>query len=349
MTYLLQYLLVGASTALLALVLTPIAGRIAGALGIADAPGGRRRHSGIVPRLGGVPIFLACVVIVVITMWTGDLTIGYSPGDYLRLRGLLTGGVLAFLFGLVDDRFELPAWPQFIFQFTLSLVALATTLWLERFTLPGIGYVALDSYRWGALLFVPLTVLWTMGMMNTVNWLDGLDGLAAGVGAIVCLVLAVHMHRVGQFSVALLPVALLGALVGFLPYNVSPARVFLGSSGAFFLGYALSALGLIAGGRIATVLLVMGVPIVDVAWQIFDRVRHHRSPTQGDRGHLHLRLLDAGISKRTIVLLYWGVCVLLGLVALFVASRLCKLIALVAIIVAVVSVLAHLSRSDRSA
>ena len=135
----------------------------------------------------------------------------------------------------------------------------------------------------------------------------------------------------------------MGALLGFLPYNFS-ARIFLGSAGAFFLGYALSGLGLIAGGRVATMLLVMGLPVVDVAWQIFDRVRHRRSLTQGDRGHLHFRLLDLGLSERAIVLLYWGFCALFGLLALIVSSRFHKMLALVGIGAIVVVVLALLSR-----
>jgi UDP-GlcNAc:undecaprenyl-phosphate GlcNAc-1-phosphate transferase len=151
------------------------------------------------------------------------------------------------------------------------------------------------------------------------------------------------MHSVGQPSVALLPLALLGALLGFLPYNFAPSRVFLGG-GAFFLGYALSCLGLIAGARVATVLLVIGLPIVDVAWQIFDRLRHRRSPAQGDRGHLHFRLLDMGISERVIVLGYWGFCALFGVLTLATPSRLYKLLALVAIGVGVVVALAWLSR-----
>jgi UDP-GlcNAc:undecaprenyl-phosphate GlcNAc-1-phosphate transferase len=181
-------------------------------------------------------------------------------------------------------------------------------------------------------------------MINTVNWLDGLGGLAAGVGAILCLVLVLHMHRVGQPSVALLPLALLGALLGFLPYNLAPSRVFLGSAGAFFLGYALGCMGLVAGGRVATVLLVMGLPIVDVAWQIFDRVRHHHSPGRADRGHLHFRLLDLGLSERAIVFLYWGFCALFGLLALTVSSRIYKLLALIGIGVGVFCTLAFLSR-----
>jgi len=290
-----------------------------------------------------VAIFAAFGAAVGVAAWWGMLTVGYSADDFTRLVGLLVGGVGAFLFGLADDRFELSPRVQLICQFLLAFIAVGTLLWLERFTLPVLGLVALSDYPWGAWAYVPLTVLWMMGMMNTVNWLDGLDGLAAGVGTILCLVLAIHMHRVSQPSVALLPIALLGALLGFLPYNFAPARIFLGSAGAFFLGYGLGGLGLIAGGRVATALLVMGLPIVDVAWQIFDRVRHHRSPGQADRGHLHFRLLDLGLSERTIVLLYWSFCALFGLLALMVSSRIYKLLALVGVGVGVLAALAWLS------
>ena len=341
-----QYLLAAIGACAVALAVTPLAGCLGRRLGIVDRPGGRRVHTGAVPRLGGIAILAAWIVAIAVVAWLGSLTSGYSAGDFRRLRGLVLGAIGAFAFGLIDDRFELRSGPQFLFQFILSIIALTNLLLLERFTLPVLGFVALSEFDWGMWAYVPLTILWVMGMMNTVNWLDGLDGLAAGVGAILCAVLAVHMHRVGQNSVALLPLALLGALVGFLPYNISPARVFLGSGGAFFLGYVLSALGLIAGGRVATVLLVMGIPIVDVAWQIFDRVRHHRSPTQGDRGHLHLRLLDMGLSARIVVLLYWGLCVAFGAIALVVTSRLYKLLALSGLVAAVVAVLMSLSRSD---
>ncbi len=346
--YLHQYVLTFITSLGLAALLTPLAGRLGRCLGIVDRPGGRRRHKGEVPRLGGVAVFLAFAAAIGVTAWRGVLTVGYNDDDFTRLGGLLLGGLVAFLFWLLDDCFDLPPGPQFACQFVLALIALATLLWLECFTLPFFGYVELGAYPWGPWVYVPLTVLWMMGMMNTVNWLDGVGGLAAGVGAILCLVLAIHMHRAGQPSVALLPLALFGALLGFLPYNIAPSRVFLGSAGVFFLGYALGGLGLIAGGRAPTMLLVMGLPVVDVAWQIFDRVRRRRSPVQGDRGHLHFRLLDMGLSERTIVLFYWGFCALFGLLVLVVSSWLYKLIALVTTGVVVVVVLAWLSRSDRS-
>ncbi|MBN1815252.1 MAG: undecaprenyl/decaprenyl-phosphate alpha-N-acetylglucosaminyl 1-phosphate transferase [Anaerolineae bacterium] len=338
LTYWLQYLLVFITSLGLAALLTPLAGRLGRRLGVVDRPGGRRAHREEVPRLGGVPLFLAFVAAVgvgqALSIPTADAK------EPVRLLGLLAGSAFLFIVGLIDDRWELRPLPQFVAHFAAAIIAILTYIQLERFNNP----LTNTEVVLPMIAYVPMTVFWVTGMITTVNWLDGLDGLSAGVGAILCVVLAIHMHSVGQPSVAILPLALLGALLGFLPYNFAPARVFLGSAGAFFLGYALSALGLIAGGRVATVLLVIGLPIVDVAWQIFDRLRRRRSPARGDRGHLHFRLLDLGISQRTIVLLYWGFCALFGVLTLTISSRLYKLIALVGIGVVVILVLTWLSR-----
>ena len=173
-----------------------------------------------------------------------------------------------------------------------------------------------------------LTIFWFTGMMNTVNWLDGLDGLAAGVSAIVALFLAIHMIREGQLSVALLPVALLGATVGFLPSNFHPAKTFMGSNGSYFLGWALAALSIMGGAKVATVLLAMGLPILDVAWLIYNRWRRGGKPGFNGRDHLHHRLLDIGFTQRQIVLGYYAFCAAFGGLALFLESRLYKVIAL---------------------
>jgi UDP-GlcNAc:undecaprenyl-phosphate GlcNAc-1-phosphate transferase len=338
--YLLQYVLVFLTSLVLSALLTPLAGLLGRRLGIVDRPGGRRVHTGEVPRLGGIPLFLGFAVAVgvgqVMSIPTADTK------EPIRLLGLMAGSALMFVVGLIDDRWELKPLPQFVTQFAAGLVAVAALIILERFNNP----LTDTEVVLPPVVFVPLTVFWVMGTITTVNWLDGLDGLSAGVGGILCIVLAIHMHSVGQPSVALLPLALLGALLGFLPYNFAPARIFLGSAGAFFLGYALSCLGLIAGARVAAVLLVFGLPIVDVAWQILDRLRRRRSPAQGDRGHLHFRLLDKGISARVIVLGYWGFCALFGVLTLATPSRLYKLLALVGIGAVVLVVLAWLSRSE---
>jgi len=181
-----------------------------------------------------------------------------------------------------------------------------------------------------------------------VNFLDGLDGLAAGVAAIVTAVLFIHMLRVGQYSVSLLPLALLGTTLGFLPYNFHPARVFMGSTGSYFLGYALATLSIVAGARMATVLLMLAVPILDVGWLILVRLRRDRQPGEADRRHLHFRLIDLGFSQRQVVVGYWLLSAVFGVLALIVSSRLFKLGALIVLGVAIVAILATVTRiSDR--
>ncbi|MGC8947097.1 MAG: MraY family glycosyltransferase [Anaerolineae bacterium] len=332
------YLLVFAAAALSALVLTPLAARLGHRWGMTSSPGGRRRHQGTISRTGGMGIFfpflLALAVGLALQIPTAD------PKEPRRLLGLILGSLWMFGVGLADDRWDLSPRRQLLAQLIAGIIAIATLIFIERVNNPLTNQVVVFPMP----VVVVLTLFWIAGMINTVNWLDGLDGLAAGVAAILCVVLAVHMHRVGQPSVALLPIALLGATLGFLPYNFHPARVFMGSNGAFFLGYALGCLGIIAGARVATVLLVMGIPIADVAWQIVDRLRRRRPPTQGDRGHLHFRLLDLGVPQPVIVLAYWAFCGVFGLLALSVSSRLYKLLALLALGGAVVAVLALLAR-----
>jgi UDP-GlcNAc:undecaprenyl-phosphate GlcNAc-1-phosphate transferase len=168
-------------------------------------------------------------------------------------------------------------------------------------------------------------------MINTVNFLDGLSGLVTGVAAILCAVLALHMLFVAepsQGSVALLPVALLGAALGFLPHNFAPARIFMGSTGSYFLGYTLAALGIVGGARLATVMLVLGLPALDLVWLVMTRWRRGVSPGQGGRDHLHFRLVDLGISERRIVIGYWLFCAAFGLVTLLLDGAAQKIIAL---------------------
>lgn len=306
----------------LSLVLTPLARLLGKRYGFVAAPGGRRRHAGTKSRLGGAALFVAFVVAAVLAQF---LPVQRQDAKELtRLVGLLLGSTFIFLMGVWDDKNELSPAPQLTAQFIASLIAICFLIFIEVINNPFANRQV--WFPW--FITLPFTVFWLMGMMNTVNWLDGLDGLAAGVAAILSAVLAVHMYREGQHSVALLPLALLGATLGFLPYNFHPAKVFMGSSGSFFLGFAVGALGIMAGAKMATVLLVMSIPILDVAWLIFERWRRGRSPLIGDRSHLHFRLLDLGLSQRQIVLLYYLFCSSFGLLALLISSRLYKFLAL---------------------
>jgi UDP-GlcNAc:undecaprenyl-phosphate GlcNAc-1-phosphate transferase len=329
---------------ILSLVLTPLARRMGERLRLVDVPGGRRRHIGAISRLGGLALYGAFVigVLILLRLPAALQPPRQDPNEAVRLAGLLLGSSFIFVVGLLDDILDLKALPQFAGQLLVALLSVPYLIIIERLMNPFTN----DLVILPAALVWGFTVFWIVGMINTVNFLDGIDGLAAGVTAIVCVVLTVHMLREGQLSVALLPLALLGAVLGFLPFNFSPARVFMGSTGAFFLGYALAALSIMAGAKMATVLLVLGIAIVDVAWQILSRLRAHRSIGAGDRGHLHHRLLDLGFSPRQIVLFYYAFCIFFGVLALTISNRVYKLLALLVLGVITVAILIAVTRLE---
>lgn len=340
------YPLIFLSAFLVSVLTTPLFGRLGARLGLVDLPSGRRQHARPIARIGGVGLFVGFAAAAGLTLW---LSPPPDAADLRRIWGVVAGCVFVFFVGLLDDRYDLKPTPQLAAQFAAALIAIAATVFIERFTNP-LDNQIVELNRWPvfgpALVFV-FTVFWIMGMMNTVNWLDGLDGLAAGVGAIAAALFALHAYRLGQTELALYPLGLAGACLGFLVFNFHPARVFLGSAGTMTLGFALATLSILAPARAATALLVMAVPIVDTAWQILNRWREGRSPLSGDRGHLHFRLVDLGLDQRWIVLAYWGFCAAFGGLALLTSSRLYKLIALLTLGLIVLALLAYLSRSRR--
>ena len=314
---------------LLALILTPLAGWLGRRWGLVDRPGGRRAHHGEIPRTGGIALFGAFTITLLLAflLFRRWLPASTDPNETTRLAGLLVGSTFAFIFGLVDDKHELSWRGQITVQLVCSAIAIVALIFIERVNNP----FSANQIVFPDLIVWALTAFWFLGAMNTVNWLDGLDGLAAGVAAILSAVLVAHMlFRADppQLSVAVLPLALLGATLGFLPFNFNPARIFMGSSGSYFLGFAVAALGIIGGARMATVLMVLGLPIVDVAWLIWRRRRRGLSAGQGGRDHLHFRLLDLGLGQRQIVLGYYAFCAAFGLLALSIGPRIYKLLAL---------------------
>lgn len=319
-----SFVVVFLTSFLLALTLTPVAGRLGRQWGIVDRPRGRHQHARPTSKFGGMAMYLAFTVTVLVAQFLP--VVRTDEKEIIRLIGLLAGGAFLFVFGILDDRHEFSALPQYIAQLLAAAIAVLFLIFIERFNNPLTGR---STPEWPFVVTVTLTLLWLGFMMNTVNWLDGIDGLAAGVCGVAALMIFLHAaFRLDQVSVSLLPLALLGATLGFLPYNFHPARIFMGSNGALFLGYTLGVLSIIGGAKMATVLLVMGLPLLDVAWQIVRRARSGGDPMKGDRGHVHYRLLDLGLSQRQIVLGYYLFCALFGGIALVTASRLFKLIAL---------------------
>jgi len=345
----LAFLAVFGAAFLLSLLLTPLFARLGRDWRLVDWPGERRRHSAPTPRIGGVALFISFFTVALgVFLIEFVLQSPAVPDDARRLRGVLLGTAFAFGVGLIDDRYDLRPGPQYIAQFVAALIAIVHTVFIQEVTNPLVGKPETLS----DLVTFVFTVFWVMGMMNTVNWLDGLDGLAAGVAAIAALLFAIHSYQLAhthepmRVNVALFPTALVGACLGFLPFNFYPARVFMGSAGAMTLGYTLATLSILAPARVATALLVMGIPIIDVAWLIFSRWRRGVRPSQAGRDHLHFRLLDRGLSQRQIVALYYGFCALFGSLALLMPSGRPKLLALILMGVLMAATLMWLSRTS---
>ncbi len=298
-------------------------------------PGGRRKHVGRVVRIGGLGLYPA-VLVAVLATWR------IPRNDVLeltRIVGVLGGGAVIWLVGLADDRWQLPGWAQAAGVTLGALFAMRCQVFVELFNNPFTN----TQVKVGWYLMIPLSLLWLAGLSGAANLLDGLDGLAAGVTAIAALVLFIHMLRLGQQTVALLPLALLGCCLGFLPYYIGRPRIFLGG-GAYLLGFLLAAMSIVAGAKVATALLVVWVPVMDMLWQPYSRWRRGQPITLGDRGHLHFRLLDMGWSQSRIVLLYYAVTAALGTAALLVSSRLLKLGLLFTVGLLVLLILAVLTR-----
>lgn len=229
--------------------------------------------------------------------------------------------------GLLDDWLDLPPLPQLIGQSLAAAAAILFQIFIEYFNNPLTGQ---QTAPWSFIITVTISYFWLVGMMNTVNFLDGADGLSSGVAVIAGVLLFLNsVYRVepAQISVSLLHLALIGAVLGFLIHNSYPARIVLGG-GAPMLGFLLGALAIIGGAKMATILLVMGLPLADGIWQATRRILHGRNPMSGDRGHLHFRLLDMGISQQQLVIGYYTFCAVFGGIALLADSRLFKFIAL---------------------
>lgn len=320
------FVIVFALALAVSLLLTPVASAISRRYNIiVDKPRNRRKHAAPISKLGGLAIF-GGFMIAALAAQLLDVP-RFDPKEIIRFAGLIVGGVYIFVVGLLDDWFEFGPVQLYVGQIIAAAIAVLFQIFIESVSNPITGR-QIDG--WGYIVTVTLSLFWIGLMINTVNFLDGLDGLAGGVALIAGLMLFLHSAFIlRQTSVSLLMLALMGASLGFLLYNFNPARIFMGSNGAYFLGYALGTLSIIGGAKMATILLVMGLPLMDVAWQVVNRLRQGRNPLHGDRGHIHYRLLDAGImNQRQIVLVYYCFCAFFGVLALVIDEQLFKLLAL---------------------
>jgi UDP-GlcNAc:undecaprenyl-phosphate GlcNAc-1-phosphate transferase len=313
-----------AAAAILSFILTPLVRRVAIRFDAVDEPGQRRVNVVPIPRGGGVAVAAAFILVSLVLIAANDalqfIPVPFAvdihdPAGRGRIVALFLGGALAAAFGVLDDYFDLRARWQFIGQLGLAAIAIGF----------GIVVVLLNNPFSSANILldrpfaVGFTVLWIVGMINSINFIDGLDGLSTGVTLIAALTLGTISltNTVAQPFIAVLCFALAGALLGFLRWNFQPASVFIGTSGVMFVGYSLAILSILGTAKVAVALLVLGVPIIDAFWIIVRRLVQGRSPFSPDRGHLHHRLLDVGLSHRQTVVLIYAVCIVLGLLSLF--------------------------------
>jgi UDP-GlcNAc:undecaprenyl-phosphate/decaprenyl-phosphate GlcNAc-1-phosphate transferase len=311
------------AAAALSFILTPLTIRFAAQLGAIDVPDQERRvHVRPIPRTGGIAVAASFVLVGLAGLAINAVARFAPPLNAVRgqeVVALFVGVSVGAFLGYLDDRLQLRARWQFIGQFVLAGIAILFGVTINRLPNP-FGDVPIFL---GDAAAMAATTLWIVGMLNSVNFIDGLDGLLAGVALIAVTTLGIiSLIQVPiQPIVAVLCALLAGSLLGFLPYNFHPARVFIGTAGVFSVGYALAVLSVMGTAKVALALLVLGVPIIDTFWIIIRRVTSGRSPFSADRGHFHHRLLDLGLSHRQAVLLIYGLCIVLAIAGLFLSGR----------------------------
>jgi UDP-GlcNAc:undecaprenyl-phosphate GlcNAc-1-phosphate transferase len=299
--------LYGAAIALgIVVLLTPAVGGMARLLGVVDQPDGRRLNRRPIPRLGGLAIFLGILVpALAFLKLTGEM------------RGVVIGAAVACVIGAVDDFRGLAPLPKLAGQVLAAAIPTAFGVWVDHFTFPFLGAVDLPGW-----VGVPLTVLWVVAVMNMVNFLDGLDGLASGVCAIAGGSFAVLALSLDKVDAAILSAVVAGACIGFLRHNFFPARIFMGDSGALVLGYTLATVAVAGLLKTASTvvlflpLLVLAVPIIDTSFVVAKRVKHGVPVYAADRSHLHHRFVNIGFSQRRAALTMWAWCATLAAAAL---------------------------------
>ncbi len=327
------YLAVALVALLVTNVLTPVVRRLARRLGAIDYPGGRRVNTRPTPRLGGVAIYLgfiaAALVAMVVTrpidlVRTGAVTfirIPIAVQTDRAILGILLGGTFLLLCGVYDDIRGMRPGLKFLAMVAAAAILIPFGLATQFVTHPLTGQT-IPLGPWGALL----TIVWVVAVVNIINIIDGLDGLAAGIVAIAAMTLLLSAAAKRDIVAISLAAALVGSAVGFLRHNFNPARIFMGDSGSMFLGYVLGGLSVMGLYKSYTAIsllvpiLAMGVPIADTAFAIMRRLRSRRPIYLPDRGHLHHRLIDRGLTQRQTVFLLYLVSALLGLGALALAD-----------------------------
>lgn len=301
---------------IISFVATPVVKSFAKQVGAIDIPDNKRHiHKQPIPRMGGLAIFIGFLLSVLLF---ADIT--------NQVRGILLGAILIVIVGAIDDVLNLNAWLKFGVQILAAVIAVLSGVIINVVSNPLL--ITSEQALTIGILAVPVTILWIVGVTNSVNLIDGLDGLACGVSAIASLSMLVVSMLVSDSNsnVAIILAALCGGCLGFIPYNLNPAKIFMGDTGALLLGYVLataSVIGMFKFYAIVTFILpvmALAVPLSDTVVAFTRRMLKGQSPFHADRSHFHHKLLDMGLSQKQAVAVLYAVSAILGLAAVLLAS-----------------------------
>lgn len=345
--------------AFIAFVATPVLIKLAPRLRIIDDPAKRRHpaslHTKPVPRGGGIPLFLAILVVSLL----------FLPLEQ-RLAGILLGAAVVVIIGFLDDRRDINPYTRLVAQFAAAGLVVLSGIGIAFLSNPLGGIVDLSQPRivfeflgeqrdiW--VLSVIFGFLWIVGIMNAVSWSSGVDGQLSGFTAIAALVIAILSLQfsadITQWPVTILAAGTFGAFLGFLPWHIYPQKIMPGFGGATLAGFMLAVLSLLTTTKVGTLLVVLAIPVADAAYSIVRRILAGKSPVWGDRKHLHHRLLDLGWTKPKVAYFYWLATAILGFLALNLRA-VGKFYTIIGVVLAVGGILAwlawHLQFSKRRA
>lgn len=296
---------------LLAYTLTPIIRVLAFKIGAIDIPrDNRRMHKKPIPRIGGLAIFLSFLTTCLL----------FCNVDH-ELMTVLCGSMLMVMLGVLDDVYSLNPWLKLIWQLGVALATVLSGIKIDQINIGGSFY---ELGIWS----IPVTILWISGLTNAINIIDGLDGLSCGVSTISSIsILFVIIIQGGDYTSALITLILIGSCFGFLPFNRNPAKIFMGDTGALFLGYTLAVISVEGMFKAHTLislvvpLIIFALPLADTTFAIIRRLLAGKSPFSADRGHLHHKLVDMGFTQKESVKILYSICGILGLVAVFMCDK----------------------------
>ena len=323
------YIAAFASAFAISMVATPFAKKVSEKLGAIDYPKARGMHTKPMPRLGGIAIVLGFMItVLVLYRFVNDINIKH-------FCGFIAGAIVIVGVGIVDDSRQLPARVKLVFQIIAALLVIGSGIRINVVMWPVTTYLQ--------KLSAPITLIWIIGITNAVNLIDGLDGLAAGASSIASICLMVLCILTGTESAVVFTAALAGSCLGFLPRNFNPAEIFMGDTGATFLGYVLavtSIMGVFKGYAVLALvvcLLSIGLPIFDTLCAMLRRAATHKPIMQADRGHLHHKLIDRGYTQKQAVLIMYGISLVLAILAIIIAIKDSRALAVAVLMVILLS------------